>query len=371
MKRSPEDRQMRNLMGSLWLLVGLVAIVTGLLISMLFFQRTSSNPAVSESVVPANTIAPDTNFVNLWQAPSDWRMMRLAPDEQKKVLYGKELITRTAEYLGPNGSVLPLSNGMNCQNCHLSASTQPWGNNYAAVQANYPKFRERSGRVENQAKRVNDCFQRSLNGQPLDSTSRKMQSIPAYIRWLGTDVPIKTIPRGTGIFKLKSLKRAAAPEDNLLVYTQKCQSCHQATGEGVLTADGRSYAYPPLWGQHSYNVGAGLYRISNLAGYVKYNMPLGTTYERPQLSDEEAWDVAAYINSQPRPSVDISHDWPNVAGEPFDHPFGPYTDPFSEEQHKYGPYKPIKDWKQTHKKENVRPSGIQVTIVTERRQRVG
>ena len=79
-------------------------------------------------------------------------------------------------------------------------------------------------------------------------------------------------------------------------------------------------------------------------------MPLGATYERSQLTDEEAWDVAACINSQPRPPVDVSRDWPNIAGKPFDHPFGPYTDPFSEQQHKYGPFKPIKDWKEAHRR---------------------
>jgi thiosulfate dehydrogenase len=35
-------------------------------------------------------------------------------------------------------------------------------------------------------------------------------------------------------------------------------------------------------------------------------------------------------------------DWPNISKKPIDHPFGPYADVFSEKQHKYGPYKPIK-----------------------------
>ena len=73
-------------------------------------------------------------------------------------------------------------------------------------------------------------------------------------------------------------------------------------------------------------------------------MPQGTTYEKPQLTDEEAWDVAAYVNSMPRPSKDLSKDWPNISKKPVDHPYGPYADPFSEDQHKYGPYKPIKDF---------------------------
>lgn len=294
-------------------------------------------------------IKPDSNFVSLWTAPPDWSVMKLDPEEKQLVNYGKELIAHTADYLGPKGSVKRLSNGMNCQNCHLQAGTQPWGNNYFAVQATYPKFRERSGSVENQIKRVNDCFQRSLNGLALDSNSREMKAILAYIKWIGNDVPKKQIPKGSGIFKIKGLKRACDPVLGKTVYEQKCQSCHQANGEGILAADGKSYTYPPLWGKHSYNIGAGLYRISNFAGYVKYNMPFGVTYQSPQLSDEEAWDVAAYVNSMPRPSKDLSQDWPNLAGKPFDHPFGPYADPFTEKQHKYGPYKPIKEWKEKHK----------------------
>lgn len=289
-------------------------------------------------------MAPDTNFNHVWTAPSDWRMMYLDSSEKDLVQYGRELIAHTSEYLGPKGSVLQMSNGMNCQNCHLNAGTQPWGNNYFAVQSTYPKFRARSGTLENQIKRVNDCFQRSLNGKALDSTGREMRAILAYIKWLGNDVEKDKIPRGSGIFKLKGMKRACDPAKGLDVYVAKCQSCHQADGEGLLASNGKSYTFPPLWGKNSYNHGAGLFRISNFAGYVKYNMPQGTTYEKPVLTDEEAWDVAAYVNSMPRPSKDLSMDWPKIAKKPFDHPFGPYVDPFSEEQHKFGPYKPIKDW---------------------------
>jgi len=94
--------------------------------------------------------------------------MKLAPEEKELVVYGRELIAHTSNYLGPKGSVKQISNGMNCQNCHLNAGTQPWGNNYFAVQSTYPKFRARSGTKENQIKRVNDCFERSLNGKALD-----------------------------------------------------------------------------------------------------------------------------------------------------------------------------------------------------------
>ena len=293
---------------------------------------------------------PDSNFVNVWTGPTEQRLSKVPPAQQTLIRYGRELIAHTADYLGPKGSVRAISNGMNCQNCHLQAGTQPWGNNYFAVESVYPKFRARSGTVEGQVKRVNDCLERSLNGKGLDSTSREMRAILAYFKWLGTDVPKKTTPRGTGLYKLKVLDRATDPVRGKEVYVQKCLSCHQAEGQGILAADGKSYTYPPLWGNHSYNVGAGLYRISAFAGFVKLNMPFGATYEHPQLADEEAWDVAAFVNSQPRPSKDLSSDWPDVAAKPFDHPFGPYADSFSEQQHKFGPYGPIQAWIAAHKK---------------------
>lgn len=72
-------------------------------------------------------------------------------------------------------------------------------------------------------------------------------------------------------------------------------------------------------------------------------MPQGSSHNNTQLTDEEAWDVAAFVNSQPRPKKNISKDWPKINEKPFDHPFGPYLDGFDEKQHKYGPYKAIKD----------------------------
>jgi thiosulfate dehydrogenase len=149
--------------------------------------------------------------------------------------------------------------------------------------------------------------------------------------------------------ELKKLDRAADPVGGKAIYTQKCQVCHGGEGEGKMNGDGLTYQYPPLWGQHSYNDGAGLYRLSRFAGYVKSNMPFGATSENPQLTDEEAWDVAAYVNSQVRPKKDLSKDWPKIASKPVDHPFGPYADGFSEKQHKYGPFGPIEEWKKKEK----------------------
>ena len=276
-----------------------------------------------------------------WNAPNE---SDIITSEKEMILYGKELIVHTSLYFGPQGKVFKNNtNGMNCQNCHLEAGTKVFGNNYSAVASTYPKYRARSGAIENIYKRVNDCFERSLNGKSIDTLSKEMQSIVAYIQWLGKAVLKGQKPAGSGLKELAFLNRAASSDNGKKVYEGKCQSCHQTNGEGQLNGDKSEYTYPPLWGNQSYNDGAGLYRLASFAKYVKYNMPQGVSHNATQLSDEEAWDVAAFVNSQSRPKKDISKDWPKINEKPYDHPFGPYADGFDEKQHKYGPFKEIKD----------------------------
>ncbi len=293
-----------------------------------------------------------TAISDMWIAPDTSTISTNSEGEQ--IRYGRKLIANTSYYFGPNGIVQHSSNGMNCQNCHLDAGTKIFGNNYSAVASTYPKFRERSGSIESIYKRVNDCFERSLNGKALDTTSKEMQAIKSYIIWLGKNVKKGEKPKGSGLSELAFLDRAADVEKGKTIYVQKCESCHNKNGEGKMNADNISYQYPPLWGNSSYNIGAGLYRLSRFASYVKSNMPFGATYENPQLTDEEAWDVAAFVNSQQRPTKDLSKDWPKISGKPVDHPFGTYADNFSEKQHKYGPFKPIDDFKKKQKNNNLK-----------------
>ncbi len=311
----------------LYLIVLAILVVTGIEIATI-----DSTPAFTLSTPNA----PD------WQAPSLFLDIDLKGEEREAVIYGNDLIAHTSRYFGPGGQIASITNGMNCQNCHLDAGKREWGNNYSAVGSTYPKFRDRSGTIETIPKRVNDCFERSLNGQAIDTGSREMKAIVAYIRWLGKEVPTGEKPAGSGIVNLPYLNRAANPGNGALVYAAKCQSCHGPDGQGASEPNGYGYAYPPLWGEHSYNTGAGMYRLSRLSGYVRDNMPFNqASHGAPVLTDEEAWDVAAYVNSQPRPIKDLKADWPDPSKKPVDHPFGPYTDGFSETQHKYGPFEPI------------------------------
>lgn len=305
--------------------------------------------AVTVAVVRTMVQAPDTpppataaTPPEPWTGPSLLTDRQLQGPERALVAYGADLVANTARYLGPQGSVAHLSNGLNCQNCHLDAGRRAWGNNYGAVASTYPKYRDRSGHVESIANRVNDCFERSLNGQALDTTSHEMRAILAYINWLGQAVPAGTKPAGAGIAELPYMNRPADPLKGQQVYTAKCVSCHGTDGQGQLAENGSWYVYPPLWGPHSYNTGAGLYRLSRFAGFVHDNMPFNqSSHHAPALSTEEAWDVAAFVNSQPRPHLDHHHDWPQLHKKPVDYPYGPYSDGFSQTQHKYGPFGPI------------------------------
>lgn len=329
-----------------------LVVVVGLLLFLSF--SGVSLPSLSQeeeespvAVVEAPEVAALADPASLWKAP-ELASMDQEPNAEE-LHYGRELVANTAEYLGPRGKVKTISNGMNCQNCHLQAGTAPLGNNYGAVASTYPKVRARSGQEEDIQKRINDCFERSLNGKLLERESKEMKAMVAYINWVGKDVPKGEVPVGSGIYEVPLLDRAADPTKGKIVYENQCSSCHQADGKGMAKPDGTGYLYPPLWGEASYNHGAGLYRISRFAGYVKANMPLGVTFESPILSDEDAWDVAAYVNSMDRPKKNLTKDWPDISKKPMDHPFGPFTDGFSEEQHKFGPFKPIKAAKSSSK----------------------
>ncbi|HVZ55929.1 MAG TPA: c-type cytochrome [Chitinophagaceae bacterium] len=302
---------------------------------------------ISRWVMPLHTGTARTNTgLRPGQGSADWHAPSLDSlpdnDQGRLIRYGHELIVNTAYYLGPRGRVAVLSNGMNCGNCHIEGGTRPFGNCFSAVAANYPSLRYRSGRIESIEYRVNDCLLRSLNGRPLDSLSQEMRAIVAYLTWLGSGVPLHTRPRGAGLEELPYLDRAADTARGRRIYMARCTTCHGPDGAGLLRPDSLGYTYPPLWGPNSFNTSAGMYQLSRFSAYIKYNMPFGlASRDKPALSDQEAWDVAAYVNSRPRPVKRFAGDWPDLDRKPVDYPFGPYRDTFPASQHKYGPFGPI------------------------------
>jgi thiosulfate dehydrogenase len=170
-----------------------------------------------------------------------------------------------------------------------------------------------------------------------------MKAFTAYMRWLSTGIPTGASLIGAGTLRIKEPARAADPSRGAAVYADVCSVCHGADGVGQHAPRGAGYQVPPLWGPDSYNNGAGMNRVLTAAAYAMHNMPFGATFTNPVLTDEEAYDVAAYIVSQNRPQKrDLDKDFPIRLQKPVDTGYGPYADDFSAERHKFGPFEPIR-----------------------------
>lgn len=213
---------------------------------------------------------------------------------------GKLLVSETSQRL-PNN----VGNGLACTNCHMAGGTSANASPWIGIWGVFPEYRARSGKLISLQERVNDCFERSMNGKPLAYTSVEMNSILAYMQWLSSDVPtgVSVKGRGFGAIDQKLVPDAGHGKQ---VYADKCASCHGAEGQGL--KNGAAYAFPPLWGKDSFNDGAGMARAYTAAAFVKHNMPLG---QGGSLSDQDALDVAQYFAHQPRPVYPgKGKDWP-------------------------------------------------------------
>lgn len=197
-----------------------------------------------------------------------------------------------------------VGNSLRCASCHLNNGLQPGAMPWVGSYARFPQYRPRSGKVDLIEDRINDCFRRSLNGRGLDPAGRDMRDIVSYFAFLSSGLPVGVEMEGQGLPPLRPLPgdlgRGAA------VFTSTCTRCHGVTGQGTALA-------PPLWGPRSYNVGAGMARINTAASFIHALMPIDRAQ---QLTPQQAFDVATYINTRPRPDFPPKvHDWPH-GGKP-------------------------------------------------------
>jgi thiosulfate dehydrogenase len=152
------------------------------------------------------------------------------------------------------------------------------------------------------AQRINGCMTRSMNGSPLPTDGREMEAIVAYLQFIGRDTPQGVRVAGMGLPPLRSPARAPDPAQGETVYASHCAKCHKPNGEGEpLAAPGIGFEIPPLWGDGSFNSAAGMSRIETAAAFIHANMPVGANHREPILTEQQAWDVAAFMTSKPRP----------------------------------------------------------------------
>lgn len=226
---------------------------------------------------------------------------------------GEKIVSQTQTY-----AKAYVGNDLNCTNCHLDGGKTPYASPWVGLWGMFPEYRSRSAKVNALQERINDCFRRSMNGKPLPLESDEMVGVLAYVWWLSKGVPTGIEVDGRG-FKHIRLPEGDAPDpDNgKAIYAAKCASCHGANGQGTTSLKGGPL-FPPVWGPKSFNIGAGMARLNNAAGFVKVNMPLG---QGNTLTDKEAIDVAAYFTRQPRPDFTAkAKDWPK-GDRPADAPY--------------------------------------------------
>ena len=271
-----------------------------------------------------------------------------ANGSEVSVEYGRALIRETSVLMGPNHedpSMRFSGSNLDCSSCHLDSGTKPGTLSLLGASSRYPRFSGRDGVEGDLLDRINGCMERSMNGTKLSRDSAELRSMAAYVESLGNQFAAMGATRREADEPeaFNEPPRAANPEAGQLVYEQRCQVCHGEDGLGLqATLDIREgYLFPPLWGPDSFNDGAGMHRVLTAANFIKARMPLG----QPDLTDDQAFDVAAYINSKERPHMEnLEVDYPDRATKPVDGPYGPYVDSFPIEQHRIGPFGPIREF---------------------------
>ena len=211
---------------------------------------------------------------------------------------GEALFTDTATHAGAH-----MGNTLSCSNCHLDDGRHPDSAPMWAAWVQYPAYRKKNDHVNSVEERLRGCFTYSLNaqgsevGHAPEPGDPLLTDLEAYMYWLSTDVPVGATMPGRGYPRLEEPAGGYSAARGEGLYAAKCATCHGEDGQGA--SSGGAVVFPPLWGDQSYNWGAGMHRINTAAGFIWANMPLG---QPETLTEQEAWDVAAYINSKPRPA---------------------------------------------------------------------
>lgn len=272
-------------------------------------ERTD-NPAVpiARYVLSGPLVSSRTTIVTAWNFPKNPLMDSTLDDSKlsKEIRWGFKIFTDT-----PKEAPQFAPGKISCNNCHLNGGQRERSLPLVGVAGMFPEYNKRSGRLYSLGDRVVDCFLRSENAtgaaDPAENskvlpttTSKEVLAVSAYITWLaqGSEVGKNPAWRGQNTIAAANV----IPVEKLdihrgeAIFMEHCTNCHGMDGQGVQIGDKKA---GPLWGSDSWNDGAGAGRVYTLAGIIRYSMP----YLNPgKLNDEEAQQVAAYIDSRPRPS---------------------------------------------------------------------
>lgn len=287
---------MKNRPVYLGLVLAVLLLVLGVWV-LVFFRSTlvtrrldMDRPAVSQQIIaPEKTgrsVTVPTNQVSFHPPrPED------APEDiRKEVMIGYKIMTETKKYAGQY-----VGNDLSCTNCHFDGGRSLNTISLVGVGAIYPEYRSRQEYTADLAMRTQDCFRRSMNGTAPALDSQVMQSLLVYMQWISKGIPVYSKLPWALPSALKSAHKPDA-EAGAKVYKDVCTPCHGDNGQGTAIA-------PPLWGDGSFNDGAGMHRVTTFSVFAYRFMPKNA----PDLTEDQALDVAAFVTEKPRPHMDSTH----------------------------------------------------------------
>lgn len=249
----------------------------------------------TEAKVPVNLPQPkEGQYVH--QAPTIDDLMAdesINPELRKVILRGHDIFMNTQQFRGKY-----VFNDMNCKTCHMGEGRLNWSGPVWPAATTLPDYRGKNKHVNSLEERIAGCFAYSMNGTPPAYGSDDMLALAAYHQWLATGAPVyERNIAGRGFSSLgKKIPEDVSYEKGQAVYEANCAICHGSDGAGQ-KKDGK-VVFPPLWGDGAYNWGAGMTRVFTAASFIKNNMPLS---KPGSLTDDEAWNVAWFVNSHERP----------------------------------------------------------------------
>lgn len=254
---------------------------------------TPAELEIVKQMVQGAALPTENELVHIPPSIDELENTDLHPKMKEAIRRGHDLFVNTQQLRGKN-----VFNNMNCSSCHLADGRMPYGGPVWPAAIDLPAYRPKNGHVNNLEERIAGCFTYSMNGKPPAYGSDDMLALSLYHQWLATGVPMFSKDKiyGRGFPKPADPELKPDAARGKVAYEANCTVCHGADGAGQ-TENGK-VIFPALWGDDSYNWGAGISRVFTLAGFTKHNMPLG---QPNTLSDQEAWDIAQYIDSQERP----------------------------------------------------------------------
>jgi thiosulfate dehydrogenase len=244
------------------------------------------DPARAELASPDGTAGTRMAF----QPPPESAMP--AGDFGNVIRRGRDIFIDT-----PRAAPAYAGNSLRCVSCHLDAGRLADSSPIWAAFVSYPAYRSKTKSVATFQQRLQGCFEYSMNGRAPPLGAPELVALESYAYWLASGAPLDPNIAGRGYPALAPPAQTPDFARGETVYAENCALCHGADGTGQRVQGGYA-VFPALWGPDSFNWGAGMGRVRNAAAFVKANMPLGLP---DSLTDQQAWDVALYMNSHERP----------------------------------------------------------------------